>query len=117
MKKTRTLLTVAMAMMEDPAGRHYGYDTGRKAGVASGTLYPILRRMLEEKWVTDGWEDSDEGPGRPRRRYYTLTDLGRARLGALIADASREERFAPLLSGTRWVAAPLRVLRRRGVMS
>jgi PadR family transcriptional regulator PadR len=111
MKRTKALVAVAIAFMEDPDGRHYGYATSRTANVRSGTLYPLLSKMLAEEWLVDGWEDSDEGPGRPRRRYYTLTDLGRLRLGAVIADAQREARFAPLLAGTRWASAPIQALK------
>jgi PadR family transcriptional regulator PadR len=39
--------------------------------------------MLEEGWLTDGWEDRADIDGkRPARRYYELTDLGRSELAA-----------------------------------
>jgi PadR family transcriptional regulator, regulatory protein PadR len=82
-KQTRTLIAVAVALMADPFGTHWGYALGRQAHVRSGVLYPILRRMLNEGWLTDGWEDPSEAPGRPPRRYYGLTDEGRRELGSI----------------------------------
>lgn len=96
MRITHALVQVAVALLEDPNGKHWGYDTSKKSGVRSGVLYPILGRMLDEGWVTDGWEDPTTISGRPPRRYYELTDLGRARLGAVIATASNDKRFASM---------------------
>jgi PadR family transcriptional regulator PadR len=98
MRKTHALVQVAVVLLEDPRGKHWGYDTGKKAGVRSGVLYPILGRLLDEGWVTDGWEDHQvaAAEGRPPRRYYRLTSLGIARLGALLAEAATDRRFAGL---------------------
>lgn len=57
----------------------YGYDIIKNlkdAGlpVEEGTLYPILRRLDDEKLLTSRWETS--GP-RPRK-YYQITDSGRS---------------------------------------
>ena len=61
-------------------------------------MYPVLQRMLEEGWLADGWEDHAQTgrAKRPPRRYYELTDAGKAALGAVIAEARRDTRFAPL---------------------
>jgi PadR family transcriptional regulator len=59
----------------------------QESGVRSGALYPILHRMLDEGWLEDGWESFDADAKRPPRRYYTLTDLGRAELAKLLAAA------------------------------
>lgn len=67
----------------------------RKAGVRSGVLYPMLTRMLDEGWLTDGWENLDPRVDRrPPRRYYELTDKGKAQLGALLVAAQKDARFA-----------------------
>jgi len=42
-----------------------------------GTLYPLLARLRAKDWVTTYDEASDAGPAR---RYYRLTDEGRAAL-------------------------------------
>ena len=48
----------------------------------TGTLYVLLRRLLSQRLI----EESDDRPGPDeddeRRRYYTLTKLGRAVLEA-----------------------------------
>jgi PadR family transcriptional regulator, regulatory protein PadR len=96
-RKTYSLVQVAMALMADPGARHWGYDLSKRSGVRSGVLYPTLQRMLNEAWVQDGWEDQDEFRAkRPPRRYYQLTDRGRAELGALLVEARRDVRFRSL---------------------
>jgi PadR family transcriptional regulator PadR len=95
MRRTNALIQVAVAMLDDSTGRYWGYQLSKVSGVRSGVLYPILTRMLDEQWLTDGWED----PGtitakRPPRRYYELTNEGRIALGALLADARHDARFA-----------------------
>ncbi len=93
MRMTHSLVQVAIALMDDPLGSHWGYDLSRRARVRSGVLYPMLTRFMEADWVSDGWEPADEVSGRPRRRYYTLTDLGRRELGAIVLEAQRDGRF------------------------
>ena len=49
----------------------------RLARVSSGTLYPILLRfekagLLESRWE----EETPESLGRPRRRFYRMTQAG-----------------------------------------
>jgi PadR family transcriptional regulator PadR len=89
--------------MEDPDARQWGYDLSRRSGVRSGALYPILSRMLDEEWMTDGWEDRDEiTEKRPPRRYYELTDVGRSELGAVLRAASTDARFSRLGVQPAW---------------
>lgn len=88
MRRTMALGKVAKVLSERPDHKHWGYELGKEAGLRSGILYPILRRLLEEGWLTDGWESLSEALGRPPRRYYELTDLGRRELTALAASAS-----------------------------
>jgi PadR family transcriptional regulator len=98
MRRTHALIQVALALMEDPTGRHWGYDLSRRAGVRSGVLYPILHRMLDQDWLNDGWEDPAQlGGKRPPRRYYQLTDQGRTELGALLQEARSDPRFRALV--------------------
>jgi PadR family transcriptional regulator PadR len=98
MRRTYTLIQVALALMEDPTGRYWGYELSRQAGVRSGVLYPILHRMLDEGWLEDGWEDPAQlGGKRPPRRYYELTDQGRRELGAVLQAAQNDARFRSLV--------------------
>jgi PadR family transcriptional regulator PadR len=45
-----------------------------------GTLYPLLSRLRREGLVDYEWQESDAGPPR---KYYRLTDSGRAQLAEL----------------------------------
>lgn len=67
-----------LRVLIDSAGRPaYGIQIGKEAGLASGTLYPILDRLTTEGWVEGAWEEGEPAElGRPRRRYYKLTALG-----------------------------------------
>ena len=52
---------------------------------ANGTVYKILYRLGRIGAVTSHWEEADVAlaEGRPRRRYYVLTENGRARAANL----------------------------------
>jgi len=99
-RRTYALVLVALALMADANGRHWGYELSKRSGVRSGVMYPILQRMLGEGWLIDGWEDQPRvgTAKRPPRRYYEMTDEGKVALGAVIAEARRDARFAPLIS-------------------
>lgn len=98
MRRTHALVQVAAALMSDASGRHWGYELSKQSGVRSGVMYPVLQRMLDQGWLTDGWEDQAcvGKAKRPPRRYYEVTDEGRVALGALVAEARRDARFRPL---------------------
>lgn len=59
-------------------GATYGLDIVAHAGVASGTVYTTLGRLTRKGLVRSRWEDPciAEEEGRPRRRYYELTEEG-----------------------------------------
>jgi PadR family transcriptional regulator len=99
MRKTHALVQVAMVLLDDPASRRWGYELSKRSGVRSGVLYPMLTRMLDEGWLTDGWEDPTSiQDKRPPRRYYALTSKGWRELGAVLQQARHDARFADL----RW---------------
>lgn len=98
MRKTHAMVEVALALMADPSGRHWGYELSKQAGVRSGVMYPILHRLLDDGLVEDGWEE-DGDRKRPPRRYYSLTERGQAELGALLAQARTDRRFAAMNLG------------------
>lgn len=55
---------------------------------AHGTLYKALGRLELAGLVTSEWEDAGEAAaeGRPRRRLYSVTDLGEMALASSRAD-------------------------------
>lgn len=86
MRRSHAQSAVAIALLQDPPeAKRWGYEIASKAGVLSGTLYPILRRWLAAGWLVDGWEDAAvaHADGRPPRRYYQLTDEGMREIGGL----------------------------------
>lgn len=66
----------------------YGFElisgVARRAalGVPEGTLYPLLLRLAKEQLVASR---PGAGEGGAPRKYYSLTDSGRALLGAMRA--------------------------------
>lgn len=54
--------------------------------VVEGTLYPLLTRLKNAGLLAYRWEESTQGPPR---KYYELTEEGRAFLGEL--DTSWQE--------------------------
>jgi PadR family transcriptional regulator PadR len=53
--------------------------------VKGGTLYPLLARLEDSRYVTTQWRAGEGGPGR---KYYTVTDTGREHLEAMAAQWS-----------------------------
>ena len=45
--------------------------------VVEGTLYPLLTRQKNAALLSYRWEESTQGPPR---KYYTITEIGRAYL-------------------------------------
>lgn len=45
--------------------------------VVEGTLYPLLIRQKNQGLLTYRWEESSQGPPR---KYYSITEKGRAQL-------------------------------------
>lgn len=94
---------VLRAMLAEPDQELYGLEIGQAAGLASGTVHPILARLEGVGWLTSRWEDIDPATeGRPARRYYRLTAAGSDAGRAALAKAWRApQRLAPRpVSGT-----------------
>ena len=84
---------VLTALLEDPARELYGAEIGAAAGLASGTVHPILARLEGVGWLESRWEDVDpRREGRPARRYYRLTGAGTQAASAALARAYRPTR-------------------------
>ncbi len=67
-------------------GRLYGLEIIRylesnsRLVLAEGTIYPILNRLKAEGLLTSEWVEAEAG--HPRK-YYSLTEAGRQRLGVM----------------------------------
>lgn len=83
-----------LAVLDD--GPTYGYAITTRleelglGTVKGGTLYPLLARLEESGAVTVEWRPGEGGPGR---KYFTLTDAGRA---SLAGKAAAWTRFAAI---------------------
>jgi len=48
--------------------------------IVEGTLYPLLNRLLKAELLSYNWKESSSGPPR---KYYQITDSGKAALKEL----------------------------------
>jgi PadR family transcriptional regulator, regulatory protein PadR len=95
LRMTLATQMVLRSLLEKPADKRYGLELCGEAGLQSGTVYPILTRLEQAGWVHSAWEDPEvhQAEGRPRRRYYTLSEEGAAQARqALAAISSRQAR-------------------------
>jgi PadR family transcriptional regulator PadR len=80
---------VLRVLLADPAQEKYGLQVCTEAGLPSGTIHPILARLEGLGWLDSRWEDIDaREEGRPRRRYYRLTEDGAERARIALAQAT-----------------------------
>lgn len=83
-------------------GATYGYAISARlaehglGAVKGGTLYPLLARLEASGDVVVEWRAGDGGPGR---KYYELTEAGRAQLQA------RSERWTTFTETTAGLLA------------
>ncbi|MDE7331650.1 MAG: PadR family transcriptional regulator [Lachnospiraceae bacterium] len=65
----------------------YGYeiinelDTWPILAAKESTIYPLLRRLLKDGFLSSFWQETTEG--LPARKYYTITAEGKAYLAAM----------------------------------
>lgn len=97
--------TSALILQSIGAAHHYGFDVMVVTGLPSGTVYPALRRLEQERLIVSRWEQVATAQPRPARRYYRLTRAGNAALQGL------QKRY-PLL---RHLAGQEKLARRKGV--
>jgi DNA-binding PadR family transcriptional regulator len=99
---------VLRALLDDPAREKYGLEICQAAGLASGTIHPILARLENMGWVDSFWEDIDPAAaGRPRRRYYTLNPDGAEQARAALAGARTPiSGLFPGRAGPAWEGGP-----------
>ena len=83
--KKGVLELCVLAMLEK--GDRYGYEIAsnlsQAVDISDGTVYPILRRLKQENYVTSYLEESSGGAPR---KYYALSPSGREVLELLKAE-------------------------------
>ena len=66
---------------------YYGYEIISELNkwqilaAKESTIYPLLRRLLKEGYLSSYWQETTEG--LPPRKYYSITDTGKEYLGAM----------------------------------
>ncbi len=70
-------------------GDYYGYELAnnisKNIAISEGTIYPLLRRLKKEGYLTTYLQESQEGPPR---KYYQLTEVGRKTKENLVTEWS-----------------------------
>lgn len=77
------MLVLALVSKKD----RYGYELVEKISqrieISEGTIYPILRRLTQEKYFETYLMESSEGPPR---KYYRMTADGRSETQKLLKE-------------------------------
>lgn len=75
---------LVLSHLAEVEGEVYGAQIKAATGLPGGGLYSILGRLEAGGWLVSRWETTDPGRlGRPPRRYYRVTDGGRAGIARL----------------------------------
>jgi DNA-binding PadR family transcriptional regulator len=90
-------------------GEKHGYAVMReirsRTGMTLGTstLYAIVKRLVEDELIEESAERPDPALDDERRRYYQLTDLGRA---VAVAESRRLEATLGIARAKRLIPQP-----------
>lgn len=83
-RRDRRALLVLWAI--DGVGLTTALDIINITDLGSGSIYPVLVRLEAGGLVTSEWSHPQPLPdGKPRRRYYQVTEAGRAHIHKLVA--------------------------------
>lgn len=117
LKQDHSTLVVLSVLADGPS---YGYAIGKSIAARSeghfklpaSAMYPLLTKLERQGLVTTSWEEvkaegADPDASGRKRKWYTLSDKGRAQLGKHI---EAHERMRALLDG---FVAPVRGDRER----
>lgn len=77
------LCVLVMIESKDQYGYELAQNISTKIQIAEGTLYPLLRRLTKEEYLTTYFAASTEGPSR---KYYSITPKGKTYKETLIQD-------------------------------
>ena len=74
------LIVLLVISKEDKYGYQLVSGVGRIMDVNEGTIYPLLKRLTNERYCDTYLEQSAEGPAR---KYYKITTAGKIYLDVL----------------------------------
>jgi len=90
---TNQLVAVLKALLDDTGRERYGLELMASTGLSSGTLYPILHRLVEDGWLVRT-RDAPSDAGGTGRRLYKLSGVGQSVAEDIIASRSGRRRRA-----------------------
>ncbi|MEV7227290.1 helix-turn-helix transcriptional regulator [Polymorphospora sp. NPDC051019] len=89
---TGPLLAVLAALLGADDWEMHGWAIMKQTGKSGPTIYKILERLTDAKWLTWRWEDAATAdPAKPRRRYYKLTPHGAENARAILAKQQQKQ--------------------------
>jgi DNA-binding PadR family transcriptional regulator len=68
----------------------HGWQIVKDTKRAGPTVYGVLDKLEDLRWITGYWEDLKPDENRPRRRLYRLTSDGRIEVRQLLAERRPE---------------------------
>lgn len=86
MSRSYLSFSAAVILQALARGYRYGFDIMDATGLPSGTVYPALRRLERQRFISASWEPHHVAQRelRPPRRYYEVTALGRKALAEAV---------------------------------
>lgn len=79
-KGTLELCVLSLLSRADMYGFELVGAISAQIKISEGTIYPLLKRIKDDGFVTTYLQESQEGPPR---KYYSITDSGRENLRRL----------------------------------
>ena len=73
------MLVLALLARRESYAYEIAAELAELIGMGEGTIYPLMRRLQNDGLVKTYMQESDTGPSR---KYYRLTQPGRAELAA-----------------------------------
>lgn len=101
---TQQLLAVLEAFISDPTREWYGLELMDAASLKSGTLYPLLHRLVADGWLVRT-RDAPSTVGGPGRCLYRLTAVGEHAAAPLLEPRKKRER-RPVLAPREPASTP-----------
>jgi PadR family transcriptional regulator, regulatory protein PadR len=79
-KGTLEMCVLAVLAQQDSYVYEIVSRLAQSMDISEGTIYPLMRRLQGDEWVTTYLSESPSGPAR---KYYALTPAGIAALAAM----------------------------------
>lgn len=84
MRTTKSLIAVANELLKEPKKPTYAYQLHQRTGIQLSNIYPMINRLLEAGWIKQKGKPIPGLAGRPPRKMYELTPLGKTELAKIV---------------------------------